>query len=481
MARKANSVYFTPTLGGTTDWTLSAAVQGYNTMALAAMVNGGTYSYRAESSDLSQWEIGEGVYNSGTGVLTRATVLYNSSGTGTAAGQSGAGTKISFTVAPNVGVVELSKDIIAVDEANSFTYLQKAQARANIDVLKKNYIINGGMQISQENGTTAGTANNYYPADQFRTVISGTSGVVSVGQVASVTPGGSPNRIRATVTTADAAVASTDLVAIMQMIEGSRTVDLLSGSANAKTITLQFGVKAPAGTYCLTLQNYTATRSYVAEYVISGGEANTDVVKSVTIALDQSGTWITDATGAGLMVVWALMAGSSFQKTAGAWGTDGSAIYASSNQFNFMGTLSNVFELFDVQLVEGGACPSFRLPEHDQELRKCQRYFWQTVGGEILPMSGTLNSGALSCQFSSMPVPVTMRSDPAITLGTSPIMKVGTGSTNATAVITGMTAVATPHATLIMSITWSVGVGQTVSDAVVVMPGTTPAKFSSRM
>lgn len=136
MARKANSVYFTPTLGGTTDWTISAAVQGYNTMALAGMVNGGTYDYRAESSDLSQWEIGEGVYNSGTGVLTRATVLYNSSGTGTATGQSGAGTKINFTTAPSVGVVELQKDIIAVDEANSFSTGQQDQARSNIAAAK---------------------------------------------------------------------------------------------------------------------------------------------------------------------------------------------------------------------------------------------------------------------------------------------------------------------------------------------------------
>jgi hypothetical protein len=96
---------YNPTLGGTTDWTYSSAVQGYNSPALAGVVNGAQYSYHAESADLSQWEDGIGLYNTGTGVLTRATVLYNSAGTGTASGQSGAGTKISFTVAPQAVLV----------------------------------------------------------------------------------------------------------------------------------------------------------------------------------------------------------------------------------------------------------------------------------------------------------------------------------------------------------------------------------------
>ena len=87
---------YLPTLGGTTDWTFSAAVTGYASPALAGVVNTRVYKYRAESGDLSQWELGEGAYNTGTGVLARTTVLYNSSGTGTATGQSGAGTKISF-------------------------------------------------------------------------------------------------------------------------------------------------------------------------------------------------------------------------------------------------------------------------------------------------------------------------------------------------------------------------------------------------
>lgn len=114
MASFLNVCRFTPTAGGTTDWTFLAAVTGFQSPSSAGVVNGATYRYRAESADLTQWEIGTGTYNTGTGVLTRATVLYNSSATGTGSGQSGAGTKISFTVAPQVAIVVLNEDLGAL-------------------------------------------------------------------------------------------------------------------------------------------------------------------------------------------------------------------------------------------------------------------------------------------------------------------------------------------------------------------------------
>lgn len=95
---------FTPTLGGTTNWTYSAAVTGYQSPAAAGAINGTQYSYRAESADLSQWEIGYGTYNTSTNVLTRGTVLFNSLGT-TA--------KVSFSTVPTVAIVALGEDIVS--------------------------------------------------------------------------------------------------------------------------------------------------------------------------------------------------------------------------------------------------------------------------------------------------------------------------------------------------------------------------------
>ncbi|MHC2867984.1 hypothetical protein ACVIYH_009117 [Bradyrhizobium diazoefficiens] len=116
---------FNPTAGSTTDWTYSSAVTGYQSPTAAGVVNGRLYKYRAESADLSQWEVGEGAYNTGTGVLARTTVLFNSSGTTS---------KINFSAAPQVAVVALKEDLISIEEANSFSTTQKTQARNNISV-----------------------------------------------------------------------------------------------------------------------------------------------------------------------------------------------------------------------------------------------------------------------------------------------------------------------------------------------------------
>lgn len=100
---------FTPTLGGATDWTVSTLVMGYQTPASAGVVSGAIYRYRAESADLTQWEVGYGAYSAG--ILARTVVLYNSLATGVGAGQSGAGNKITFSTIPQVAIVALAEDL----------------------------------------------------------------------------------------------------------------------------------------------------------------------------------------------------------------------------------------------------------------------------------------------------------------------------------------------------------------------------------
>src|SRR6266404_1492024 len=112
MAAYLDICRFNPTAGGTTDWTFSSAVTGYQSPAAAGVVNGTLYKYRAESSDLSQWELGEGAYTTSTGVLARTTVLFNNLGT-TA--------KINFSSVPQVAIVALKEDLPNLTMANAFT------------------------------------------------------------------------------------------------------------------------------------------------------------------------------------------------------------------------------------------------------------------------------------------------------------------------------------------------------------------------
>jgi hypothetical protein len=143
MAYFIDACRFTPTAGGTADWTYSSAVVGYQGLVAAGAVNGLPYRYRAESGDLTQWEIGVGSYNSSTGVLSRSTVLYNSSGTGTATGQSGAGTKIGFVTLPQVAVVALAEDLANLGTPNTFTDTTEATGAGTT----ASGIFSGGVEI----------------------------------------------------------------------------------------------------------------------------------------------------------------------------------------------------------------------------------------------------------------------------------------------------------------------------------------------
>jgi hypothetical protein len=246
------------------------------------------------------------------------------------------------------------------------------------------------MQVSQENGTTAGTVNNYYPVDQWLLGTGLTTGSVSIAQVASPTPGGSPFRIRLTVTGVNASPAAGEYLLIFQNIEGNRMADLRFGSATgAKTITTQIGCKSPvAGIIPLTFRNNIGNRSYVGTITIAAGEINQDVVKSVTFVADTSGTWANDNNiGCGLFV--SLMMGTTYQTSPGTW-TAGNFL-GTSGQINLMATNGNVFELFDVGLYEGSVAPPFQLPDFPAELLLCQRYWEKSYDYATAPGTGTGN------------------------------------------------------------------------------------------
>jgi hypothetical protein len=290
---------------------------------------------------------------------------------------------------------------------------QQAQARANIDVTKKNYILNGAMMVSQEYPATAVGGSGNYPVDQFQWFHSNAATQISQ-QIGSQTPGGSVNRLRLTISAADASVAAGDYLQLRHLIEGYRMAGLKCGTAAAKTVTLQFGCKGPAGTYCVAFLNSGGNRYYVAEYTITAGETNTDVVKTITLTLDTVGTGWDTSTGVGLDIRFVFMAGATYQTaTLNTWFTPGGAMLASANQFNFAGSTSNIFELFDVSLTEGSVAPPFVVPDYAEELALCQRY-WQiieTATAFYAPAAGATHT--YSFPF------VNMRSTPAATLASA--------------------------------------------------------------
>jgi hypothetical protein len=241
-----------------------------------------------------------------------------------------------------------------------------------------NRVVNGNMAISQENGNTAGTANPYYGADQFFTQWS-SPGVYTTQSVNAVTPNGSIFRYRVTVTTADAALAAGSYLLITTRLETTQVADFMYGSASAKQSVLLFGFKGPAGTYSIHLMNgNTANRSYVGQFTISAGQANTDTVQTFVIPGDTTGTWFGSLNGSGLQLDIVLATGSTFK---GATGWQAGNIFGTAANTNGMATVGNVFELFDVGLWidpdNTGLPPPWEVPDYATELVKCMRY-WES-------------------------------------------------------------------------------------------------------
>jgi len=282
-------------------------------------------------------------------------------------------------------------------------------------LVKKSYILNGAMMVSQENGATAGAAVGYYPVDGFAYIAGGTTGVVSGQQVASATPGGSPKRARWAIATSDAALAADDVAFIRATVEGLRAADLRSGTAGAKTVTLRFGINAFAGTYCVAIRNAAGNRSYVVPVTVPAGES----IQSVTIPLDTAGTWASDNTLA-LEISWCLMSGLTYQTASPNTWTATAAI-ATSAQTNWLANApGSIFELFDVSLTEGPVAPPFVVPDYASELALCQRYF---CNGYV-SWRGTIVAGAT---YTSMMVyfPCFMRAIPAMTVAIDSVTNLG--------------------------------------------------------
>jgi hypothetical protein len=297
--------------------------------------------------------------------------------------------------------LRLIKSVLKADAVDKAQFATAVVATAQA----RNRIVNGAMQISQEWGSAAGTAQGYHAADQWPMTYV-TSGTVTAVQVQAVTPNGSQNRLRLSVTVADASLAATDLAQFYQMIEGIRIADFVWGSAAARQVILRFGWKSPAGTYTIALQNGAGTRSYIASFTISAGQANTDTTQTFVIPGDTIGAWPTGAVRS-LVLVVLIACGSSRQGVAGWQAGDVTTLAGTTNG---LATAGNVFELFDVGLYldpnATGVPPPWQMPDEAQELAACQRY-WIKVGHTF---SGNVTSALNYYATSVMP---SMRTSPA--------------------------------------------------------------------
>jgi hypothetical protein len=272
----------------------------------------------------------------------------------------------------------------------------------------KNRIINGAMVIDQRNAgasVTINTAASTYTIDRWNAYGQGSDGVFTVQQ-SSTAPSGFTNSLAVTVTTADASIGAAQLYTIGHKIEGYNIADLGWGTASAKSVCLSFQVRSSVtGTFSGSLKNSNGTRSYPFTYTIS--VANTWEQKTVTIAGDTTGTWLT-TNGIGLTLTISLGSGSNRLATAGAWAAgnyDGA-----TGAVTLISTNGATFYITGVQLEKGSTATSFDYRPYGTELSLCQRYYEVFGGG----MTGAWDSATTAVLFAQSVVP--MRAAPTLTL-----------------------------------------------------------------
>jgi len=332
------------------------------------------------------------------------------------------------------GSISISAPSVA--GSNTLTLPATTQTLATQNALGvRNLIINGDMRVDQRNAGTSVTlaAGGTYTLDRMRVYSSGSS-VLSVQQ-SSDTPSGQGFSNSILITSLAATTpASTDIYFFEQRIEGYNIANLGFGTASAKTITISFWIKSSlTGQFGGALTNDALDRSYPFSYTISS--ANTWEKKTITIAGETSGTWLTN-NGRGLRCrLLDLGAGSTYVGTANSW--QNADYYGATGDVKLINTNGATVYVTGVQLEVGDTATPFEHRPYDMELRRCLRYYYKNIGNG----AGTGPYGMGHCRSNYLRgqiwLPVTMRATPTMTnTGTDADYIVTSGTSDFTSFVT---------------------------------------------
>ena len=279
-----------------------------------------------------------------------------------------------------------------------------------LDKVGSNLLMNGAQVISQRgtSALTASASSDTFITDRFR--ISNYSDATFTGQQVADAPTDFEYSCKVTTTGTDTSLAAGQYQRFITAIEGYNMNHLMYGTSSAKTCTLTFHVKSSlTGAFYVFGFNSAANRSIVVGYTIDS--ADTWEKKTLTIAGDTSGTWLT-TNGAGMYFGWSLGSGTTRHTTT----TDAfqAGFYmAKSDQVNVAGTNSATWQITGVQLEVGDTATDFEHRSYGDELARCHRYTFvhQTdTDYDWAALSGYCNTTTNALSFYQFPV--RMRTSP---------------------------------------------------------------------
>ena len=304
--------------------------------------------------------------------------------------------------------------------------MTRARQNANISpAVGRNMVINGSMNVAQR-GTSLTMAHDGvqsgYLLDRFAFAMGSNQDTFdgAYSQASDGPDGVSANSILWTTGTAEAAIAATEIMYLVQTIEAQNCHRLGLGTSVSQQITLTFYVKSSiTGTYGVNVYKPDAAGDLTASivtgtYTISS--ANTWERKTITFP---SGTaaalGITYDNGVGLHITWHLAAGSNYTATDGtSWGDYAAGKWAYGHAQNgVVTTASATWGITGVQLEVGKVATPFEHRSYGEELAACQRYFERIEDNK--DMICVCTSFTTQAAYGSIDYKVEKRTSPEIT------------------------------------------------------------------
>ena len=265
---------------------------------------------------------------------------------------------------------------------NAIALASDGTCTANItnNLSNKNIIINGGMIVSQRNGTTATavTSANQYTLDRIKG--SNNSDAAFTIAQSSTAPDGFANSLKVDVTTADTSLGAAHYGQIIYHVEAQDLQQLAFGTSTAKASILSFYVRSnKTGNYGVAvLQTDNSSKQVTFQYTINS--ADTWERKSFVIPADTSGV-INNDNGAGFDIHIGFAAGTTF--TSGSLRSSFTAFangdFYAGQGVNLFDSTSNEWYITGIQLevdhTNSGKPTDFEHRSFGQELDLCKRYF----------------------------------------------------------------------------------------------------------
>jgi hypothetical protein len=286
----------------------------------------------------------------------------------------------------------------------------------------RNIVYNGAMQVAQRGTSSTGiTSDGYYTADRWKysaaTAGTWTQSIENDGPTGS----GFTKSLKMLCTTAKPSLSASNECSIAQIFEGQDLQRIRKGTASAQQLTLSFWVKSNVtGTFIVWLYDSDNGRQVSLSYNIASSA--TWEYKTLIFPSDLTGAFAND-NGESLVMRFYLSAAADL--TAGTLQTTWASVSNTGRcvgQVNLAASTNNYWQITGVQLELGTIPTPFEFKTYAQELRECQRYYYNSykIGSypgatsqEESAIYGVANGNHCLVQDS---FPVTMRIDPVITM-----------------------------------------------------------------